>query len=149
MATGEVVTVACKLPAGLIIDVREPPVIMNTPHGEALISGRVLKSVKLNGSAAQRRMESNGQVLGEHPMVAGGYGLTENVSKDFFDKWLAENRDYPPVAAGAVFALPKIESVRSKAKEQGSDIKSGFEPLDRKAIKEMGVKIEPLNNKDD
>ena len=143
MATGEFVTVACKLPAGLIIRINEPPVVVESPHGKHLVEGPLKQQVTLNGSAPQRKMDSLGQSLGEHPMVAAGYGITPNVPKDFFDTWLKENASYPAVANRQIFALTRVESVRSKAVEQVA-VRSGFEPLDMKTVKEMGVKIEPL-----
>ena len=82
-----------------------------------------------------------------HPAVVGGYGLTRNVPKDFWDKWIAENADFAPVAAGLIFALGG-DKAKGKAKEQ-AEIRSGLEPLSTSPTKVDGVKIEPLDTDDD
>lgn len=91
----EVVTVGCKLPNGLVVD----------------IDGY---TVTLNGANASN--------------IVGGYGLTENVNKDAFDKWLKAHADQPYVKNELVFAQAKTNSAESKAKEN-ADVKSGLEGL--------------------
>lgn len=92
----EVVTVGCKLPNGLVLDVEGS------------------QSIVLNGANAAT--------------VIYGYGLTENVDKAVFDKWLEQHKDQPYVKNELVFAQGKTNSAESKAKEN-SDVKSGLEGL--------------------
>jgi hypothetical protein len=140
MAAAETVTVACKLPAGLIADIRAEPKVMHTSQGDHLIAGPVLASVTFTGSAAQRRLEAGGQVLGEAGNVVGGYGITPNVDKQFWDKWFEENKDYAPVAKGLIFALPSANAVRSEARDRAG-VKNGMEPADRKDMAAAGVEV--------
>ncbi|WP_147196028.1 hypothetical protein [Pantoea sp. CCBC3-3-1] len=91
----EVVTVGCKLPNGLVID----------------IDGY---TVTLNGANSSN--------------IVGGYGLTENVDKAAFDKWLKAHGDQAYVKNELVFAQAKTNSAESKAKEN-ADVKSGLEGL--------------------
>jgi hypothetical protein len=60
--------------------------------------------------------------------LVGGYGLTENVDKAAFDKWIKTHADQPYVKNELVFAQAKTNSAESKAKEN-ADVKSGLEGL--------------------
>jgi hypothetical protein len=116
MAEAAFITVGCKLPHGLHMDI--------TKHGE------LRKRVTLNGTNASR--------------VIGGYGITENVPKDFFDKWLADHKELPAVKNSLVFAHTQSASVESKAKEQ-ADVKNKFEPINPA---NPGKELAALNLKD-
>lgn len=61
--------------------------------------------------------------------VVGGYGLTEGIDKDFFDKFMAVHADLPYVKNELIFAQEKANSAVSAAKER-ADEKTGFEGLD-------------------
>lgn len=60
--------------------------------------------------------------------LVGGYGLTENVDKAAFDKWIKVHGDQAYVKNELVFAQAKTNSAESKAKEN-ADVKSGLEGL--------------------
>lgn len=90
------VTVGCKLPHGLIIEV-----------------GNVAVTLKGKNS-------SN---------VIGGYGLTEDVDRDFFEKWLAANKDSAAVKNNLIFAQERATNARAEAKEKAK-VKNGFEGID-------------------
>ncbi|ELY4860545.1 hypothetical protein SM110_004303 [Cronobacter sakazakii] len=60
--------------------------------------------------------------------VVGGYGLTEGVDKDAFEKWMEVHKNQPYVKNELVFAQAKANSAQSKATENAS-IKSGLEGL--------------------
>lgn len=60
--------------------------------------------------------------------VVGGYGLTEGVDKDAFEKWLEVHKNQPYVKNELVFAQAKANSAKSKATENAS-VKSGLEGL--------------------
>lgn len=104
----EVVTVGCKLPNGLLIDV----------------GGKVTHIVGANASN-----------------VIGGYGLTEGVDKDYFEKWLKEHSDQPYVKEEMIFAQAKTNSAQSKASENAS-VKTGLEGLPQDRPVEGVVKDE-------
>ena len=90
------VTVGCKLPHGLHLD----------------ING---KRVTLAGTNASS--------------VIGGHGITENVDKEFFDKWMSLNKDSAAVKNGLIFSNEKTQNVKAEAKEKKGN-KNGFEGLD-------------------
>ena len=61
-------------------------------------------------------------------LVIGGHGITEGIDKDFFDGWLAANKDAAAVINGLIFAHGKTESVKAEAAEKTGN-KNGFEGL--------------------
>ncbi|CAM8498013.1 MAG: hypothetical protein [Bacteriophage sp.] len=104
----EVVTVGCKLPNGLLIDV----------------DGVV---VHINGANSSS--------------VVGGYGLTEGVDKDYFEKWLKQHANQRYVKGELVFAQAKTNSAQSKASENAK-VKTGLEGLPQDKPMEGVVKDE-------
>lgn len=136
----DTLTVACKLPTGLIATLCEPATLMETPAGKTAIAGAVKAEMMFRGPGAQRRMESGGQTLGEHPLVVGGFGLTPEVPKAFWDAWVIENKDYAPLKNGFIFALGG-DGARKEAMNRRTQL-SGFEPINPPTAKKDGV--EPL-----
>jgi hypothetical protein len=57
----------------------------------------------------------------------GGYAITQ-VPKDFWDKWMAQNKDYEPLKKGFIVAWEKQDTVEGTAREKVDEM-SGFEPL--------------------
>lgn len=92
----QTVTVGCKLPHGLHLDIGE-------------------KRVTLAGANASQ--------------VIGGHGITENVDKEFFEKWLSLNKDSVAVQRGLIFAHDKAGNTKSEAIEKQEE-KTGLEGID-------------------
>jgi hypothetical protein len=108
----EVVSVGCKLPNGLHLDIRaDKP--KDWKNGDPMPP--VTQRITLKGRNEAR--------------VIGGDGITENVPKDVFDRWMAEHKDYAPVAKGLIFTHAKTAGVEAMAAER-VDLKTGFEPTD-------------------
>ncbi len=121
MATGETVTIACKLPNGLHLDAKAN-------------SGEKIR-ITLRGWAGARRLESAGNILDSHGRsVRGNYGVTEGVSKDLWDMLEKEFKEgkYQPYVQGLIWALPKTDSVLSRATEM-AEVKSGLEAITPKS----------------
>lgn len=111
------VTVACKIPNGLIAEVR--------PEG-----GGPSTRVTFIGSGQARRMDSEGNVVTETANVMLGYGLTPNVDQSFWDAWVKDNADSKLVKEMMIFAMPKAEATRDAARDVGTAVKTGLEALD-------------------
>lgn len=90
------ITVGCKLPHGIHMD----------------LDG---KRVTLNGANSAA--------------VIGGHGITENVDKEFFDKWVGQRKDTPMIKNGLIFAHDRAVNAQAEAKEKAGN-KTGFEGLD-------------------
>lgn len=124
----ELVTVACKHPHGIHLDLMGDPEIFTGPNGEKHVVANLLKRVTVRGSADARRLENDGKIVGEVGHVIGNYGLTPNIDKDFWDAWLKQNESYPMVKNGLLFAMPQLNSVKSEAKSRAA-VESGLEPI--------------------
>lgn len=94
------VTVACKLPNGIICEMGK-------------FGDENYTRVALNGANSAR--------------VVGGYGLTP-VSKEFWDAWVAKNRNLEFVRKGLVFAHNDNASAADEAKDRG-EVRTGLEAL--------------------
>lgn len=103
--SNETVTVACKLPHGLHLDL---------PQGEDNVR------VTLNGSNSSRIVGINDKTNEQR------FGLT-TVPKDFWETWLTlVGKGYAPVKAGLIYAHKEARSAESYAMEH-DDLKNGFE----------------------
>jgi glutamate synthase domain-containing protein 1 len=101
LSSGNTVSVGCKIPNGI--------------HMDFLTPGKPLRRVTLRGTNASR--------------VIGGFGITENVPKEFFDEWMRLNAEHPAVVNGFIFSMNKTNDAEARATEMKAE-KNGFEPLD-------------------
>lgn len=118
------VTVACKLPNGLILR------LFQMQDTEELVMGGGVRTVqkaflmdhepvKLRGCAAP---------FGSPILTIGGYALTYNVDAQFFAEWLRQNYDADSVKNGLVFAQLERDHVEGQARDQ-EELQSGLQPL--------------------
>lgn len=124
-SAAEFVTVACKIPNGLILrlfkmeDAQEP--MFGGGFRKVKRAAQVGQTVTINGPALPK---------GARAIFApGGYALTPNVPKDFFEQWLKQNHDHEAVVRKLIFAQVAHDDVAAEAEEH-SKVKSGLEPLD-------------------
>lgn len=110
------VTVACKLPHGLWMEVNEP----GQPSVKMLARG-------VNSSD-----------------IIGGYGLTDNIPRDFWEAWYENHKALQFVQKNLIWAIKDRQSAQSKAKEL-AELRHGMEPLNPDAMPEN---LEKVNIKD-
>lgn len=126
------VTVASKLPHSLVLEledeVKDKEPILGGGHREVKRYRKNGQSITINGTVRPFGAPYS-------PTVQEGVGLTFGVDADFFQRWLTQKKDYPPVAAGMIFAAASTENALSHAREI-SAIKSGFEPVDPSSVPE-------------
>lgn len=105
----ETVTVACKLPNGLMIEARGI-------------------EVRLNGPA--RYVSPQPGRVSPNPIedIVYSAGLTV-VDKALWDEWLKDHRSFDPVKTGFVYALANRTEATAKAKD-GEKMLTGIEPID-------------------
>lgn len=134
----ETVTVACKIPNGLRLRLYKEMI-----KSEVVVGGGVrevkqffpdpnVKEVVLQGFSHPQNVQPATAII-------GGYALTYNVDKQFFDAWMAQNKDAPYVKQGLVFADVKDANVHAQAKEKAS-IVSGYERLNKDKPLARGIK---------
>lgn len=100
MSNDKTVTVGCKLPHGLILDLK--------------VGGELVRHT-LKGANAAR--------------IIGGYGITENIPADFMEQWLKKNAKHPAVANGSIFLHNDTKSAESIARER-REIDTGLGAID-------------------
>ena len=97
----ETVIIGCKLPNGIVLELPKDP----------------SKTVEIGGLNAIK-------------IIGAPYCQTE-ISKEFWDLWLAGNKDFPPLVSGALFFAKNGNSIEAVAKENSSR-KTGLEPVKAK-----------------
>jgi hypothetical protein len=122
----ETVTVASKLQLGLQLQLQAPYTVTEEVFGGGVRDKtryhKTGKTVVIAGCALDRGGPSDKHLV-------GGFALTPGVDKEFWDAWLEQHRDFPPVKNGEIFAYERLATVTGEAKEKAS-LKTGGEPLD-------------------
>lgn len=126
-SAGAKVTVACKLPHGLVLRL-----FRMEEEAELVMGGGTRMRKVARPTGEQVVLHGNAVPFGTIPMhrIIGGYALTEGVDKDFFDAWLEQNKSAAYVRNGLVFAYEKAEATEGRARENASRL-SGLEPLNK------------------
>lgn len=135
---GETVTVACKLPNGLALRV------FNMVDKDEHVMGGGVKTVKVAQEIADRVILngwSHPQNHGSVHQIEGGFALTPGVDKQFWDKWLEQNKESDVVRNGLVFAHANTNSAASASRER-KDVRSGMERLDPAKLPMKGIKTD-------
>lgn len=129
--TGETVTVACKLPSGLVMRMfRRSPRREPVPNGsnaykeyEQYEPDPTVPSVRIAGpGGVQFGQPRVGVVVGHD-----GYALTPGVPKDLWEAWRAQNADLDLVTNNLIFA--RANDVEALAREHAGT-RTGLEPVD-------------------
>lgn len=108
------VTVACKLPNGLVLQVCtmvpgvEP--VMGGGFREVMKSQRVGPQIRINGYARPA-------MTAPRAPMSQGFALTEGVDADIWEAWLDQHRDADYVRNGLIFAHATREDVKAQARE--------------------------------
>lgn len=135
------VTVACKLPHGLILRLHE---MISVP--EPVLGGGVRETKVARHTGQEVIIKGAAVPYGKAPQteIHGGYALTFGVDAQFFSRWMQEFKDSDMVKNGLIFAFEKRDDAAAKAKEQ-EEVRTGLEPIDPekpgRGIKKMDNKI--------
>ena len=127
IGNNRVVTVCCKIPNGVILQcwkmVDQTEQTLQGPRS-VKVAERLPESYKINGNSRHRGADSALNQI----ELSGGYALTRNVPKDFWDLWLSQHKDMEIVRNRLIFAFAKAEDVKSEARNC-EKLTSGLEPL--------------------
>jgi hypothetical protein len=124
---GATVTVACKLPAGLVLQL-----YAMKETKEPLMGGgyhAVRRAEPVPGATVTVHGNAHPQNAAPAATLVGGYALTPDVPKAFWDQWLAANKDSMMVRNHLIFAQPSEREARAEARDK-SDVASNLERLD-------------------
>lgn len=134
LTTRKTVTVACKLPHGVVIrDFAE-----GVTHENVMGGGT--RKVKVFRPVGRRIRIKGPQVptpflrLVE---IVGGYAITDGVDANIFGRWMNWNSDSTAVTSELIFGHEDRDRVIGMAKER-SGVKSGVEPLDVAMVQKEG-----------
>lgn len=122
------VTVACKFPCGVVLQLD-----YETPFYEETRDGRI-KRIRYDKRGPTYTVrgpaEPNGQTPKGYrrPITEGGFALTHNIPRDFWDEWFRQNKDTKLVTSGLIFACPKPDDTHGLARD-GEHLRSGLEPI--------------------
>jgi hypothetical protein len=144
----DTVTVACKMPAGLLLRTFAETTTQEPVPGGGYRDVKVFvhtgEIVKINGYAAE---------TGKSPkamMTEEGYALTSGVSREFWETWVAQNQDLDALKNGLIFAHGALNSVYSQSRDHDKT-RNGLEPMDQKGdlripkSPRLGAEIEPAS----
>lgn len=135
---GSTVTVACKIPMGLVLRVfdmvpeREP--VMGGGFREVTRAREFPKRAVINGF-------SYPQNAAPACAIVGGYALTPDVDRELWEKWLEQNKESDMVVNGLIFAHTTTSDATDQSKEL-EKTRSGLERLDPAALPRIGVETD-------
>jgi hypothetical protein len=121
-------TVACKVPNGIIMRIYEMiEAIEPSPMGGRTIkqARQVGKDIRIKGATTPtpNTMQFN--------QLMHGYGITQGVPKDVWEKWLEQHKDADIVINKLIFAYEDSNQTFNRASKQRKEgVRSGLEPLD-------------------
>lgn len=137
MTSANVVTVACKIPAGIYMQgykmepSQEP--VLGGGYRETKIAVPVGEKIKINGPAAPQGSVAPG-------LVDGGYVLTTNVDAETAKAWMEANKSSLMVKNKLIFISDKRESAEAQAKNNRS-ARSGLERLNVGTVSKEGREV--------
>ncbi len=146
------VTVACKFPSGLVLQLcEERSYVEETQAGGRITRRRFDKvgpAVVIRGPAEPQGQAPKGY---KRPETSGGYALTHGVDADFFEEWMAQNKDFPLVVNKMIFASSSRDHASGEA-EDLAHTRSGYEPLtpdnDDRVAKPIGAGVTPIETEE-
>lgn len=144
---GKTVTVACKLPHGMIMQIHK-----GYDSEEPVFGGGVRKVTRFETVGSPITLNGNSSYQDQAPgySIRGGFALTHNVPAKFFRQWCKEQKDSDFIKKGLVYACSDVHDAEDKAKEHRS-IKSGLERLDRNNLPRVSrrIRVETHKKTDD
>lgn len=127
-SSGETVTVACKLPHGLLLRVYDM-----VDAQEPVLGGGIRQFKRPVQRPEQFLIQGSAVPFGIIPgfRFEGGYALTEGVPKELWERWFEANKGSDMVKNGLIFAHTRLGHALGQAHEQ-IEVLSGLEPLKMK-----------------
>jgi len=144
-ATGtDTVTVACKLPHGLVLRVFQREEVM-LPAGATMIKSEMWAALPESYT-----VKGNAHPQNEAPrcLIVDGYAMTPGIPREHWELWLHQNRKHPAVMNGLIFAHGKQADVRAEAHEK-KDTKSGLERIDPNNLAKLGGEFKKVVTSED
>ncbi|MBO1325351.1 hypothetical protein K2X14_11570 [Acetobacter sp. TBRC 12305] len=125
---GDTVTVICRMPSGLVLDLYEQDDLKARALSAMPIMGPPVPkaTVRLRGARRDPRFHpKSNQML--------GMGGRTEVDAAFWSAWKEQNANYAPLKSGLIFAAAKESDAVSMLAERGQE-RTGLEGLDPDAL---------------
>lgn len=135
------VTVGCKLPHGLELRLFRMEKVQHPVMGGGF--REVEEAREIGGKRVVINGWSHPQNAAPRAQMAHGTALTMGVDKEFFDKWMEQNREHAAVKNGLIFCAEKDGNVFAEAKAK-EKVRSGLERLDPDHLPKGVKKAEPV-----
>jgi hypothetical protein len=148
LGNGKTVTVACKLPNGLRLQLFAPVterIATQNGFADIVVSRPSGPEFVLNGwNTEPFKAFSDMKVKQAMPALEGAYALTHGIPAEFMGKWLTQYRDSPLVTNRIILVMPDKTEANAAARDHDS-IKSGMEPIDGDSpMKIMGNSLQKI-----
>lgn len=125
---GKTVTVACRLPHGLVLQLQQkttrPEPVMGGGFRDVPVWEKVGPSVTLKGWSHPVERAASTE-------ISNGYALTYGVDADFMATWMEQNSEHSAVKSGNIMVVTRPGDVKAKTREHLGE-RVGFEPHDPK-----------------
>lgn len=125
---GATVTVASKLAMDFILRL-----YAFKSRNELVMGGgsREVKQAEVVHGVPEYTIQGNSwaQNKGPHQQIASGYAITHGIPKEFWERWLEQNKESDVIRNGIIFAHAESASTMAEAREK-VDVTSGMERLD-------------------
>ncbi len=146
--SGNTVTIACKLPNGLRLQLWKMVKVFEPGLG----GGRTVDKAEKEGESIVVHGPVHPFGIFPEYQVLCGFALTPGIDKRFWEKWVEQNSDSQALQSGLITAWPSVSDAQSYAREH-EKMKSGFEPIDpenppKGLINNPNIKIGRYNPKD-
>lgn len=139
--SGAKVSVACKVPNGLVLrlfDWNEEDVPL---FGGGFKRARVARfngtQVVLHGPATPFGQQAK-------TLIVGGYAINPNIDADLWAAWLRQNKDSDVVTEKQVYAMETAEDTAAWAREHAA-VRSGLEPINPGTVRDAKGKEIPAD----
>lgn len=140
---GQKVTVACKVPNGIVIRAFE------WNEEDVPVFGGGIKTAQVaRPTGVQVLIHGPAFPFGEQPKVvnSGGYALTPNVDAEVWEIWLEQNEKSDLVTKHQIFAYDRMEMASDCAKEHAG-VRSGLEGINPGVVKDKDGKERPADSR--
>ncbi|VWC89966.1 hypothetical protein BLA17378_04502 [Burkholderia aenigmatica] len=137
------VTVASKAPFDIILKLYD----LNEMSEPVMGGGyRTFKQYQERLTAKPIVIQGNSwaQNQGPHQQIVGGFAITHDVPKAFWDEWYEQNKNSDYIKNEMIFAHTEARSVTSKATDM-AEVKSNIERLDPKNLPRDVQESERMN----
>lgn len=123
-------TVACKIPTGLVIQV-----YVSEEWDEPVMGGGTRRAKRAVKRGDPIKLNGPAKFFNKAPLhdIRNGVGLTYGVDADTFNEWVKQNADSDFIKKRMVFAHAKTPEVDAQAKDLRTE-KSGMERMNPKDL---------------